>query len=170
MTKTIYLDMDGVVADFNAYARKICKSDVTDDRWPEEEWLKIKDNPRLYLELEKTPEADELVYFCKKVSLSHNYELKFLTAVPKSNDVFWAFHDKVNWIQRHYGDIPVMFGPYSKDKHLHCKEGDILIDDRTSNIIEWRNAGGAAVLHKGDICATIAQIELAINKDQNGMD
>ena len=41
-----------------------------------------------------------------------------------------------------------MFGPFSKDKHVHCQAGDILIDDRASNIEEWRAAGGLAILHK----------------------
>lgn len=170
LKKTIYLDMDGVVADFNAYARSVCKTEVIGDRWPEQEWTRLKDNPRLYKDLAKTSEADELVYFCKKVSVSHDYDLKFLTAVPKNNDMFWSFYDKVIWVQKHYGDIPVMFGPYSTDKHLHYKAGDILIDDRTSNINEWRSVGGVAILHKGDIRATIASIELAINGEHNGME
>lgn len=158
--------MDGVVADFNAYAKKICKIEFTDDRWPEKEWTKIKKNPRFYLELNKTPEADELVYFCKKISSIYNYDLKFLTAIPRSNDMFWAFYDKVNWVQNHYGNIPVMFGPYSKDKYLHCKIGDILIDDRTSNVNEWRAAGGVAILHKGDIHATISEIKNVIETEE----
>jgi hypothetical protein len=41
-----------------------------------------------------------------------------------------------------------MFGPYSKDKHQHCRPGDILIDDRSSNIEEWQAAGGIAIHHK----------------------
>ena len=40
-----------------------------------------------------------------------------------------------------------MFGPYSKDKWQHCNAGDILIDDRQSNIDEWRAAGGIAIHH-----------------------
>lgn len=156
--KKLYLDMDGVVADFNAYAEKICGFKVSDDRWPEDAWLKIKENPRIYAELEKTPEADELVNFCKIFANNYNYDLMFLTAIPRSNDVAWAFQDKFDWAKRHYNDIPIMFGPYSKDKHLHCRSGDILIDDRTSNIIEWRNAGGIAVLHKGNLDVTITEL------------
>jgi hypothetical protein len=43
-----------------------------------------------------------------------------------------------------------MFGPYSKDKHTHCVPGDILIDDRTSNIHEWNNVGGIGLLYKNN--------------------
>jgi len=166
MKKKLYLDMDGVVADFNAYARKICKQEVTDDRWPEEEWNKIKDNEHLYRDLDKTPEADELVEYCKQFAKKYGYELMFLTAIPRSNDMPWSFYDKVLWIQKYYGNIPVMFGPYSKDKQKHAKPGDILIDDRTSNYNEWIEAGGIAILHKGDLGATIKKLESLVEDDK----
>ena len=51
-----------------------------------------------------------------------------------------------------------MFGPYSKDKHQHCEPGDILIDDRSSNIEEWRAVGGIAI-HHVDFDATITALD-----------
>jgi 5'(3')-deoxyribonucleotidase len=83
----------------------------------------------------------------------------FLTAVPKGNDVPWAFYDKVVWVQNYFPDIPVMFGPFSKDKWQHCKPGDILIDDRKSNIAEWQAAGGRPILHEGNIKSTLAALD-----------
>jgi hypothetical protein len=50
-----------------------------------------------------------------------------------------------------------MFGPYSKDKHMHCQPGDILIDDRLSNVEEWRTAGGIAI-HHDNIDATLYEL------------
>jgi hypothetical protein len=77
--------------------------------------------------------------------------------VPKGNDVKWAFYDKVMWAQKYYPNIPVHFGPYSVDKWHHCQLGDILIDDRASNIEEWRAAGGIAI-HHVDIDATLYEL------------
>jgi 5'(3')-deoxyribonucleotidase len=148
---TLYLDMDGVVADFNEYAGTILnKQNIVDDRWPDDEWNILKENPRLYRNLKKTKEADTIVAFCKTYCKEKQYQLLFLTAVPKANDISWAFYDKVLWIQEYYPDIPVMFGPYSKDKHTHCTPGDILIDDRSSNINEWIDAGGIGLLYKNN--------------------
>jgi hypothetical protein len=149
--------MDGVVADFDAYAEKMLGADKKiNDVWPYEVWQQLLNNPRLYQDLEKTPEADDLVSYCRQYCKDKGYDLVFLTAVPKGNDVHWAFYDKVIWVQLRYMDIPVHFGPYSKDKQVHCKPGDILIDDRNSNIDEWRAAGGIAILHKGDLSNTIS--------------
>ena len=35
-----------------------------------------------------------------------------------------------------------------KDKQLYAGENKILIDDRTDNISDWKNAGGIGILHK----------------------
>lgn len=152
---TIYLDMDDVIADFKAYAVAVLRKQSTEEKWPDAEWTRLKDNPRLYRDLDKTPEADTIVNACREICNQRQWQLKFLTAVPKGNDVHWAFYDKVHWVAKHYPDIPVMFGPYSKDKHVHCTPGDVLIDDRTSNCEEWRAAGGLAIQHRGDVQNTI---------------
>jgi len=158
--KTIYLDMDDVIADFKAYAVKVLrKRNDHEEKWPHEDWVKLRDNPRLYRDLDKTSEADQLVDFCRQLCAERGWNLMFLTAVPKGNDVHWAFYDKVHWAATHYPDLPVMFGPFSKDKHVHCNVGDVLIDDRTSNCDEWRAAGGIAIQHRGDIEKTIAGLK-----------
>jgi len=155
---TIFLDMDDVVADFKAYAKRVLSKKQDGEKWPHEDWVKLRDNPRLYRDLEPTPEANALVEYCRYLRDNNNFEIMFLTAVPKGNDVHWAFYDKVLWAQKYFADIPVMFGPFSKDKHVHCKPGDILIDDRTSNCEEWRQAGGFAVQHRGDLTKTLQEL------------
>lgn len=145
---TLYLDIDGVVADFDEYAeRMLGPLPGHNGIYPDEQWAKIAANPRLYKELNKTSYADQLVDECQDLAATKDYQLIFLTAVPKGNDIKWAFYDKVVWVQKHFGSIPVHFGPYSTDKWHHCQPGDILIDDRPSNIDEWRAAGGIAIHH-----------------------
>ena len=156
--RTVYLDMDDVVADFKSYAVSVLRKTTNKERWASEEWNRLRDNPRLYRDLYKTTEADSIVKACQEKCKDNGWNLMFLTAVPKGNDVKWAFYDKVNWATTHYPDIPVMFGPYSHDKHVHCKFGDVLIDDRTSNCTEWRNAGGIAIQHRGDTANTLQEI------------
>ena len=146
--KRLFLDMDGVVADFDEYAHRTLGLPPSNGKYSETVWKQLASNPRMYRDLHKTPYADKLVNACRKFCKENNFELYFLTAVPKGNDIHWAFFDKVHWAQLYFSDIPVHFGPFSKDKHVHCEPGDILIDDRKSNIEEWRNAGGIAIHHK----------------------
>lgn len=145
---TLYLDMDGVVADFDEYAYRTLGLPPSEGVYPEDVWAKLAANPRIYKDLVKTPYADDLVAFCKEYCIKNEYDLKFLSAVPKGNDVPWAFYDKIKWAETNFPTIPVFFGPFSKDKAQRCELGDILIDDRVSNITSWMSKGGRGVLHR----------------------
>jgi 5'(3')-deoxyribonucleotidase len=163
---TIYLDMDGVLADFNTAAREFIKATKEEQeqaesagRWPREKWATLRDQTHFYRHLPKMPQADELVTLARRFRDELNWELRILTAIPHSNDMHEVFHDKFLWIQDYYPDIRVHFGPYSEDKQLHAKPGDILVDDRTSNCLQWRSAGGLAVqVHSGKFQEALDQL------------
>lgn len=156
--KTLYLDLDGVIADFDRYAYQVAGLPPSGGVYNAEQWAQITGNPRLYRDLPKTTYADQLVKFCRDFGRQENFRLIFLTAVPKGNDMHWAFYDKVMWCLARYPEIPVHFGPYSADKYLHCQPGDVLIDDRESNIAAWNAAGGIGILHTGRLEKTIDQL------------
>ena len=144
MTNTFYLDMDGVVADWESaaaqfFGRPIRLNGATNTVT---EWDSIKTQHRFYRTLPLMPRVDELVALSRQYRDALGWNLLFLTAVPKNDDMPWAFYDKVLWAQEHFPDIPVHFGPHSWDKQKHCKSGDILVDDRASNCREWVSAGG----------------------------
>jgi len=149
---TIYIDMDGVVADFNRAAREYLNKRYADQaraeqqgRWPEHEWGKIRELPHFYRDLPKTHFADRIIELARGFRDKKGWQLYMLTAIPKNNDMPHCFHDKIDWMQEYYPDVRVHFGPYSHDKQHHCRPGDILVDDRESNTNEWRAAGGIAV-------------------------
>ena len=59
---TIFLDMDGVVADFDGYAEPIVGFRTPGGvRYDQEGWALISANPRLYSELGEMPDAHRLV-------------------------------------------------------------------------------------------------------------
>ena len=144
--------MDGVVADWVEGAAKIVGYHLNDptDRFPEDDWKKIKVHQRLFKDLPLLPHAEVMVNVARQFRDELGWELVFLTAIPHNNDMHYSFWDKTLWGQTRFPDIPVHFGPYSKDKHLHCKPGDVLVDDRPDNCEQWRNAGGIAVHVKYD--------------------
>jgi 5'(3')-deoxyribonucleotidase len=162
---TIYLDMDGVVSDFDGYAEPIVGFRTPGGvRYDQEGWALISANQRLYSELPEMPEAHRLVKEVCQLARDKGMDVGFLTAIPRQNDVPWVFHDKINWINARWPGIPVFFGPYSSDKQVHCKSpNDVLIDDRPSNIEEWRAAGGKAILHTGDVIATLIDLRSLVN-------
>ena len=150
---TIYIDMDGVVADFERAARQIIKVEAGElhkdknNYWPREQWEQLLAYPHLYRILHKMPDADRMIALARGFRDELGWDLRMLTAIPRKNDFPFVFQDKIAWMQEYYPDIPVFFGPYSEDKHRFCQtHQDILVDDRVSNCEEWRQAGGRAVL------------------------
>jgi 5'(3')-deoxyribonucleotidase len=163
--RTIFLDMDGVVADFDSFAssllgRKIgwheSKFDLT-----KEEWAKLSSVDRLYYNLPLMPDATKLVAYVK--SLSTRFNVQFLTAVPRRTTMPEARADKQAWVDKYFPGMRMDIGPFSHDKQKWCNPGDILVDDRPSNIEEWKAAGGVAIYHTGEVNATIKAINKVIS-------
>lgn len=167
MNKTIFLDMDGVVADWMTFVRDIVGRELPEgQRWPDEDWRKLVQVQRIYRDLPVLPYAQDLVARVLTLAIRFDYNVKFLTAVPKRNDFPYAFEDKVHWANRHFIGIPVWFGPYSQDKKNRAAPGQVLIDDRITNITEWRDAGGYGIHHKNDPVATLQNLRDFLQQNQ----
>jgi len=147
----IYLDMDDVVADWYKSAQDFLglRYNSKLERIPQEDWDRLKSHSRFYRHLPLKEGARQLVSACETlVEQRLVEEVRFLTALPRNDDMPWAVNDKVYWARDHFPTIPVFIGPYSDDKWKHCRPGDILIDDRTDNCLQWENAGGHAHIYK----------------------
>lgn len=165
--KTIYIDMDGVVADFDTAATDFLRNELNVDiankeegRWPPGIWERIRDHHRFYRNLPKMSIADDIIKLAREFRDDLDWNLMFLTAIPKHNDMPWTFYDKMLWVQDYYPDVPVHFGPYSHDKQNHCTPGDILVDDRVDNCAQWRERGGEAIrVDKYDLKQAVLELE-----------
>jgi len=160
---TIYIDMDGVVADFDTLAREIVKGsnfDTVNERWPNDSWNQIKSHPHFYRAIPKMPQADAMMRLAERFRDELGWDLYMLTAIPRMNDIPDCFWDKIEWMREYYPNIIVRFGPYSEDKQHHCRPGDILVDDRTINCGQWRSSGGHAVqVLPGQYDLALAELE-----------
>ena len=152
------------MADFDTFAeellgREIGWGDTTQDL-SAEEWLRLASVDRLYYQLPLMPDATKLVAYVK--SLSTRFQIGFLTAIPRRTTIPSARADKQAWVDKYFPGMRMDIGPFSHDKHKWCSPGDILVDDRPSNIREWNAAGGIAIYHTGDVNATIKRLNEVI--------
>ncbi len=161
--KTIFVDMDGVVADFDTFVSSLLNRPigwgVTQDL-SNEEWEKLTTVDRLYYQLPLMPNATKLIAYVR--SLSTRFHVQFLTAVPRRTTMPDAKADKQAWVDKYFPGMKMDIGPFSHDKQKWCSPGDILIDDRPSNIEEWMRAGGIAIYHTGDVDKTIKTLNEVI--------
>jgi 5'(3')-deoxyribonucleotidase len=160
--RTIYLDMDGVVADFNLYVSEILGRtigwegrDITDAEWN----TLVTEHPNLYGNLPVVKGSEKLVNLAKSYK---DFDVKFLTAIPRRTSMPSAEMDKQGWVKKYFPDIPMLIGPYSVDKQKWAKPGDILVDDKKSNIEQWVSKGGIGVRHFYNLDHTVTNLRRAV--------
>lgn len=172
MKPRIYLDLDGVMADFDRHYGD--RFDTYHDAIPDDElWGKINSSPDFFRTMPAFPDARR--FFDNVVNLlfwgSHTplhasnvtASLAILTACPKSNYAHVA-NQKRGWVREHLADWVTVLpaaGGTSKPLFMHAP-GDILVDDFERNTTAWETAGGRAILHKGDLRASFEALEAMV--------
>lgn len=154
---TIYLDLDGVIADFEGRYLEVfghLHNSVSDDKM----WENINSYPDFWSGIKPLPHAKE---FYDTLLLYD--DVIILTACPKSDYKNVALHKK-EWVKKHICPdvmvLPVMGGK-NKALFMH-REGDILIDDFGRNIKEWIKLGGVGIRHKS-VKQSLTELDNHIN-------
>lgn len=145
MIKSIKLDLDGVMADFDlAVGQRIWPhyGTVSDD----EMWAIINTEfPFWFRELPLKTGAIRLWNYANKICPA----VSILTAVPSAErGLADAAEQKIAWVRNHLSkDVPIITC-LGIEKQLHCMDkDDVLIDDMGRNIGQWIKAGGIGILH-----------------------
>lgn len=150
----IYIDMDGVLADFITGVATLAdmpEHGTFGDEPPTGYKLEETFRPGVWDEIDNAGEEwwEKLSPYswfeCWRNDIRDNSEVVLLTA-PSLSPHAWS--GKVRWIQRHFGRHfrNLVLCP-AKHKRLLCHgPTDVLIDDSNVNISQWCSAGGLGVL------------------------
>jgi len=148
----IYLDMDGVLADFDRGVNELCGMESNaqkkvfraPDDWPM--WIAIRSVEHFYNKLELMRGAKEMFDL---IYGRYGDQCEILTGVPKPiRNIPTAGEDKIAWMRRKLSDRIKINIVLRNEKINFCKGPDcILIDDRSKTIREWEEKGGIGILH-----------------------
>lgn len=143
----IYVDMDGVLADFFGEWAKLDKKDHYRDIDNAEEKLQlVRDHPTFWLDLPMLSNAANLLGFIKK-----NFGHYKICSSPLAGDPNSEPH-KRKWVKEHLASFPPDDIIITHNKAAYATQGDgtpnILIDDFGKNISSWEAAGGIGIKHK----------------------
>ncbi len=140
----VYLDLDGVFADFKSYFNQ--KIGFEYESNPGKAWDILSKEEHLFLNLKPLPGAIEMFDTITR----HFNNVKILTALPRlKGNLNTAAADKTAWVHKHLTKhIEVICTDSWRGKKQYAKPGDVLIDDMERNINDWRGAGGIGILHK----------------------
>ena len=143
----VYLDMDGVIANFDQRFEDISvmKPHEFESKYGKKAfWNLIDEDNKIsfWVGIKPMPGAKALVDYVKK----YNYEL--LTS-PSSKKQ--SYLGKILWVRNNSGILggkPRINFKKAKEKHQiknNLSQSDILIDDRMDTIERWNNAGGTGI-------------------------
>ncbi|THD79932.1 MAG: hypothetical protein E7812_08635 [Phenylobacterium sp.] len=141
MRKQIYLDCDGVLADFDAGASAIfgMSPEAFEKRHGAREfWRRLAAAPDFFGSLPQMPDAATLYE-----AVRHKTPI-ILTGMPHGK---WAEPQKRRWALRHFPGVPVIT-TLAALKHEHRHPGDVLVDDRDKHRHLWEHEGGVFIHHK----------------------
>ena len=143
----IYVDMDGVLADFfGEWAKAMGKKSFRDIEDPEAAIGKIKDIKDFWLNLPVLPQAKQLLTLIKKVKGKYKICTSPLADDPRSEP------HKREWVKKNLAFFPPeeVIVTHNKPKWATQKDGtpNILIDDYGVNINNWEAAGGIGFKYK----------------------
>ncbi|HEY0437861.1 MAG TPA: hypothetical protein VGC92_14565 [Phenylobacterium sp.] len=140
MRRQIYLDCDGVLADFDTGATQIlglAPGEFETRHGAREFWRRLARADNFFDNLEPMADAFELFE-----AVRHRNPI-ILTGMPHGR---WAEPQKRRWAQRHFPGVPVITTSAAL-KREHCHPGDVLVDDRAQHQRAWEAAGGMFIVH-----------------------
>lgn len=138
----LFLDLDGVLADFDAGFEKLFGSrpDRTKgDNHVPNMWKRIEDHGSFFFDLEPLADWEELWDYAK------SYNPIILTGAPK--ELHFVGQQKRAWVRKFIGsEVPVICCP-SRAKYYNADPGDALVDDWTKYKSLWEHVGGHWITH-----------------------
>lgn len=156
----LFLDADGVLADFEEGARRLLG--IPPKQYLAQHgrgafWKRLAKARNFYGSLPEMPDARRLFDGVKHL------EPTILTGLPLGN---WAAPQKVRWAAEHFPGVPIVTC-LARDKHKHMHAGDVLVDDREKHREIYEAAGVVFVHHKNaaDSLRQIARIFPTVSVD-----
>ena len=152
MSRQLYLDCDGVLADFDKGATAVLGLHL---RAFEKRhgigrlWQKLASAPDFYFGLPLMADAMELFEAVRHL------DPIILTGLPRGN---WAADQKVRWAAQYFPGTRIIT-TMARDKRDHAKEGDVLVDDQIKHRHLWEEVGGIFVHHR-NARTTIEELKL----------
>ena len=144
----IFLDCDGVLADFDGYASELLGIHPREYERQKHNDAKLWDilysHDDYFFKLPRMKDADELVQGVQTLG----FDPIILTGVPSKEGSDWAIGQKTRWARKHFPQLQIICCK-SREKFLHMTENkhNVLIDDWAKWKHVWEEAGGTFILH-----------------------
>ena len=160
MIEVIYLDMDGVLTDFNKRYLELFK--IEPDKVPKKNWTPNWEEfvgGDHFKTLEWHPEGKELYSGVAAYAKDNAIKVHILTSAGGDHMI-----DSIAWQKRRWlinNKVPHRYlhvVPGKRFKKDFAESTAILIDDTPKNIVQFREASGHAIHHTGNAKQTLEKL------------
>ena len=153
----IYLDMDGVIADFDKKYKELYNIAPKDaDTYKTfDKFFTTFIAERQFAKLDLMPDALLLINYLKSLSVP----TEILSSTSSEKRDAEIREQKIDWLNKHNIEFPVNLVPGKRFKRDFSNENSLLIDDTSQNIDQWRVEGGIGILHT-DAMTTIGILKM----------
>lgn len=168
--KSIYIDLDDTLYDFASIYKSrtgFHPKELTD----EEFWIRLNNDPvGIFSHGRPLYGYLEFLSLVVRVGSTYGYTVKILSALSPHNELTMAeqIAEKNAWVKKHITEhgfrIPAIYTGCAEDKKLYSSDGEILIDDRMSNVDDWLREGGYGIYHRNfqdsthDLCNALEKL------------
>ena len=166
MIRKIYLDMDGVLCDFNKRFQELFGYNPGSEALAGERDRKdFSPNWRQFIEtrqfttLDWFPGGRDLIHYVESL----NVDIEILSSSGGIKNHSEVREQKTNWLRARGVLFPVNIVPGRRIKKYFSYQGNVLIDDTLDVIEEFNQGPGKAILHK-NVNETIKALESLLNK------
>lgn len=161
MIKTIFLDMDGVITEFEKAAIELNILDLK-SRKVDFNTLNAA-GPRFWEQLEWKNEGKKLYEFLDGFCKDHNIDLCILSAVITNS----GKEGKKAWVKAntHINPMNVYIVRKGQDKNAFADDEVLLIDDFGKNVRGFIQAGGHAIKFQNDAEEVIKKVKELVSGD-----
>jgi hypothetical protein len=142
----IYLDMDGVIADFVKRYKEMYQMEPREAE-KKKEFDKFFDEfiqTKQFETLDLMPGSEEGLQFLRK---HLTVPTQILSSTANEDRYDEISRQKLIWLNTHNVTFTPNFVPGKRHKWKFAKPDTILIDDTSSVIDDWRKSGGIGILH-----------------------
>jgi hypothetical protein len=136
----LFLDADGVLADFNEGARRLLgmyPASFEAKHGRGTFWKRLTQAKNFYGTLPEMPDARLLFDGVRHLRPT------ILTGVPLGR---WAAPQKIEWAAEHFPGVRIITC-MARDKHKHMHPGDVLVDDRENHRRTYEDAAVVFIHH-----------------------
>lgn len=152
----IYVDLDGVLADFDrGYTEMfgVSRSDTRYNHSFDNYFDKFIQNSG-FEKLEPMNDANVLFWFLETLKIPK----EILSSTARATNAHLIAPQKRRWLKRQDINYGANFVPGKRHKHIFATPNAIIIDDTKSVITDWIDAGGIGI-HHIDAEKTIAELK-----------